>query len=158
MKEKLILGVDEEIITPKVGGNLFGYALDVISNKVNDDLTATAYYFSNGKTEAFMISLTVCVVTTDLTDRIRSDIEKKTGVSKDNILIHATHTHSGPSTATLPGFGLVDVEYIEKIFVPGIEKAAVDAKASAEPVTMAVSQAESKVAVNRREQIGRAHV
>lgn len=151
MSEKLIFGVAEEKITPKIGGNLFGYTLDVFSNAVNDDLTATAYYFSSGKTEAFMISLTVCVVTADLADRIRNDIEKQTGVPADNVLIHTTHTHSGPSTANLAGFGNTDPEYIEEIFVPGIEKAANAAKACAEPVTMAVSQGESRTGVNRRE-------
>lgn len=151
MENKLIFGIAEEKITPKIGGNLFGYTLDVISNAVNDDLTATAYYFSDGKTEAFMISLTVCVITADVAWRLRSEIEKMTGVSADHILIHATHTHSGPSTANTPGFGIVDSEYMENIFVPSIKKAAIDAKNCAEPVTMAVSQGESRVGVNRRE-------
>lgn len=151
MENKLIFGVSEEQITPKVGGNLFGYTLDVFSDSVNDDLTATAYYFSNGKTEAFMISITVCVITENITSRLRSEIEQKTGVPADYIIIHATHTHSGPSTADTPGFGAADQDYLENIFIPGIEKAAIDAKKHAEPVTMAISQGESRVAINRRE-------
>lgn len=151
MKEKLKLGVATEIITPKIGCNLCGYTLDVISSEVNDDLTATAYYFSDGKTEALMLSITVCVIDAKLAHRISAEIEELTGIPRDNIIVHATHTHSGPVTADIVGFGTTNVEYVEGTFLPRIKKAASDAKATAEAVTMGVSVGESKIGVNRRE-------
>ena len=44
--EKLYMGVARENITPKVGGQLYGYSPDVFSKSVADDLTATAFTLS----------------------------------------------------------------------------------------------------------------
>ena len=41
--EKLYLGVAREIITPAIGGQLYGYRPDIFSESVEDDLTVTAY-------------------------------------------------------------------------------------------------------------------
>ena len=57
--EKLYLGVARECITPEVGGTLYGYRPDVFSTSVEDDLTATAFFFRQGDTQALMISLTL---------------------------------------------------------------------------------------------------
>ncbi len=147
MKEKLVFGVSEELVTPEIGCNLFGYTLDVIANSINDELTATAYYFSQGNVEAAMVSVTVCVIDKDLAMRLRTDIEKSCGIPSKNIIIHATHTHSGPSTGNLPGFGKSNDKYVEGVLIPAIVKAAADAKATAEPVTMAVSEGDSSVRI-----------
>lgn len=151
MKSQLFMGVGEEKITPKIGCNLCGYAPDVLSESLNDDLTATAYYFKDGATEAVMVSTTVCIISEELAQRIREEIEKGTGVLRSAILIHATHTHSGPMTSTLDGFGEADTEYVEKTYVPNIIKAVKEAKATAEPVKMTVAQGDSLVGINRRE-------
>ena len=45
MDNKLFLGVSCKVITPEVGGQLYGYRPDVMSSSVNDDLTVTAFYF-----------------------------------------------------------------------------------------------------------------
>ena len=45
MKEKLLLGVGRKKITPKIGACLYGYRPGLASTAVNDDLTATAFYF-----------------------------------------------------------------------------------------------------------------
>ena len=47
MSEKLFLGVSRVNITPEVGGNLYGYTPDVISESVHDDLAAIAFYFKS---------------------------------------------------------------------------------------------------------------
>ncbi len=151
MKKGLLFGVVEKIITPEIGCNLFGYMPDVYAESVNDDLTATAYYFAEGNTEALMVSVTVCVIDEDLAMRMRTEIEKKCGIAKEHIIIHATHTHSGPSTGDLPGFGAANDEYVYGVLVPAVTDAAAEAKASAEAVTVAVSEGDSDVAVNRRE-------
>lgn len=51
MREKLLLGVARRIVTPPVGCCLAGYAPDVIAEKVNDDLTVTAFAFEQSGRE-----------------------------------------------------------------------------------------------------------
>ena len=66
--KKLMLGVGREIITPAVGGHLYGYNPDVISKSINDDLTVTALYFEQDKVRVLMFSITVCEINTKLCD------------------------------------------------------------------------------------------
>ena len=62
--DQLHLGVAREIITPEIGGQLYGYRPNIFSERVADDLTATAFYFKQGDKECILISVTVCSVKT----------------------------------------------------------------------------------------------
>jgi len=147
----LQLGVAREIITPEVGGQLYGYSPDLFSTELADDLTATAFYFRQGDMTALMVSLTVCEINTEISDRIREMIEKEVGVPKENCILAAIHTHSGPNTAGGEGWGSIDTEYCESIFVPRILSAAKKAAENIQSVVVGVGCEESYVAVNRRE-------
>ena len=147
----LNLGVARRIITPPVGGQLYGYNPDVMSDSVNDDLTVTAFYFKQNDTEALMISATVCLINTSLAQSILLKIEKGFGISKENVLLSATHTHSGPNTAGETGWGDIDGEYCDAIFVPMILEAVAEAKAKTTPVKMGVAEMDSLIGINRRQ-------
>ncbi len=149
--EKLCLGVGREIITPPVGSNLYGYSPDIISTSINDDLTATAFYFEQNSVKALVVSITVCEMQTKLCDDIRKILEENTGVPSENIMLCATHTHSGPNVAGSVGWGEIDKEYCDLIFVPEIVNATLKAVETAIPVRMAVAVGESEVGVNRRQ-------
>ena len=151
MNQELYLGVARKNATPKVGGHLMGYALDVFSESVNDDLTVTAFYFRQGKTHALMISATVCIISIGITERILSEIEKQFGIPHDCCILHATHTHSGPNLGEQVGWGDYDREYLDNIFLPAIMAAVGEAIEVCEPVTMAVAVGESLIGCNRRE-------
>ena len=151
MKEVLKLGVARRVITPKIGCNLSGYAPDVYAESLNDDLTATAYCFSQGNTTAMIVSVTVVSIRTALVDEMRERIEELTGVPRDNCMIHAIHNHSGPITNGGFGWGDIDREYCDTILVPRVLEAAKEAVEKAEPVKMKVSVGESYVGINRRE-------
>ena len=118
--EKFCLGVAREIITPEIGGQLYGYRPDVFSESVEDDLTATAYYFRQGDRQALMLSLTVCLIRTQLAAEILGLIEERFSIPRGNCMLNATHTHSGPNTAGETGWGDIDRTYCDKIFIPKI--------------------------------------
>lgn len=144
---KLQLGVKKVDITPKVGCALSGYIADWYSESLHDNLDVTAFVFNQGDTLAALISATVCVFTQDLADLVRERIEKETGIPYANIILTATHTHSGPHTY---GENL-DPEYIDNVLVPGIVEAAQQAKENMQPVKMGYACGDSLVGVNRRE-------
>ena len=149
--EKFYLGVAREIITPEIGGQLYGYRPDIFSKIVNDNLNVTAFYFEQGETKALMISAEVCLIQTEFAEKLLQSLEEKFGISKKCIMLNATHTHSGPNTAGETGWGDIDTAYCEGIFVPMIFEAVAEAIESRRPVKMAVSQGESLVGVNRCE-------
>jgi hypothetical protein len=151
MQDKLCLGVAREIITPHLGGQLFGYDDKIRSDSVHDDLTVTAFFFKQNDKQALLLSITVCSVHTALSDEIRGKISEKTGVPFENILLCATHTHCGPNTSGMVGWGAVDYEYCNEIFIPKILLAVEKAMLSPLPVSVGVSSGKSFVGVNRRE-------
>lgn len=149
--ERLFLGIAQEKITPEVGGQLYGYRPDIFSKSVEDDLTATAFYFQQGNRKALMLSVTVCLVSTELAQDILSLIEKRFGIPKECCMLSATHTHSGPNTAGFEGWGSIDQKYCEEIFVPAILSAVEKATAKPVPVKMGVARGNSLIGINRRE-------
>ncbi|MBQ3551358.1 MAG: neutral/alkaline non-lysosomal ceramidase N-terminal domain-containing protein [Clostridia bacterium] len=149
--ESLKLGVARRIITPNIGGQLYGYRPDVFSKKINDDLTVTAFYFKQGETEALLISATVCLIRTSLAEDILLKLEERFKIPKQSIMLNATHTHSGPNTAGETGWGDIDTAYCDGIFVPMIFEAVAEAVDNTQPVKMAVSEGKSLVGINRRE-------
>jgi len=149
--EKFYLGIAREIITPEIGGQLYGYRPDVFSDSVEDDLTATAFYFKQGNMQGLMISLTVCLIRTQLAQEILELIENEFSIPKENCMLNATHTHSGPNTAGETGWGDIDRAYCDKIFIPQIIAAVRQAVDNAQPVRMGVAHGTSLVGINRRE-------
>ena len=149
--QKLMLGVGREVITPAVGGNLYGYNPNIFSESVNDDLTVTALYFEQNGKRALMLSITVCEINTALCDEIRQLLEQKTGVNKEHIMLCAIHTHSAPNVAGTEGWGDIDTEYCDSIFVPKILKAAESAVSKTVSVKMRSAFGDSLVGVNRRQ-------
>ena len=151
MSEKLYLGVSKINITPEVGCCLYGYAPDVFSESVHDDLTAIAFYFKSGDTEALLLSLSLCSIKTELSDEIASLIEEKYGVPKGNCIIHCIHNHSGPNVSGNVGWGDVDRKYYNGILLPNLMKVIGEAKSSPVAVRMAVATGESFIGINRRQ-------
>lgn len=147
----LLLGISREDITPEIGGNLYGYNPNIYSESVHDNLNVTAFAFGNSEKKAILISVTVCAVNDDLQYRLRSEISKQTGVPVGNIIISATHTHSGPNTTGGTGWGDIDNEYIDNIFFDALVNAAVDSTKNMIPVLVSTAVGKSYVGMNRRE-------
>ncbi len=152
MNDKLYLGVEKAIITPKVGARLFGYAEDLFSNQVHDDLHATVFLFEQGDVFCVMVSIAVVALTDRLSDRIRKGISEKTAIPLSNIMLASIHTHSGPATIAMDsGWGEADHEYCDGILIPRIIEAAEKAKLNKQAVKMGYATGESHIAINRRE-------
>ena len=151
MENNLFLGVSREDITPEIGTCLYGYFPDFHSESIADNLTLTAFVFKSGNTKAVMISACVCIIHDSLADELCSEIAALINTNRNNIIISATHTHTGPALADSDGWGGIDFKYYNRIFKPAVLKAVKEADKKIEPVTMAVGYGKSKVGVNRRE-------
>lgn len=151
MKEKLFLGVAREDITPPVGGHLFGYSTDIFSTEIHDPLNVTAFYLKQGDTKVLLINATVCLVNTRLSEQLRREACEITDVPFGNCMLCCTHTHSGPNVTCTPGWGEIDMEYVENIFRPRIMAAVRRATISPLPVTVGIGTGTSYVGINRRQ-------
>ncbi len=151
MNSKLLVGVGRKIITPKIGGQLFGYRPDLYSDGVNDDLTATAFAITYGETKILLVTVCVCLLDNEITDFFRAEIEKEYNIPKENILISATHTHTGPSTNNMPGWGDIDRPYYEEILKPNVFLAVKEAIEAQQEATVGVGFGKSQAGINRRQ-------
>ena len=149
--EQLYLGVGRSVITPKIGAALCGYTPDHFSKSVNDDLTVTAFFFKQKDETALMISATLCEINTGLCDTLRKGLAEELEIPVENVLLCATHTHSGPNLMGQYGWGDIDREYCDTVFVPRLKEAVKEAVSSQKPVSMGVGVGESLVGINRRE-------
>lgn len=104
-------GIQRVNISPPIGTPLGGYlARKGVSEGVHDELFATVLVLKQGKMSLALITTDVIAIPSHLDRKIRRYVRESTGIPEENILIAATHTHSGP--ALLFGYqGLANKSY-----------------------------------------------
>jgi len=121
-------------ITPRVGVELCGFGpyLNRHSVGVRDRLWARAMALRRGRRTAVMVSCDLVGVGLATTRRVRALLRERAGVPEDAVMVHCTHTHSGPTTIDLIGWGDPDDPYNE-LLPRRIAQAATDALANLSP-------------------------
>lgn len=99
VKSTLLIGIGEVNYTPEVGmamaGNYRGD--DYASRGVHDSLYAKAIVAANEQGEkAAMLTVDICYIPKESIEMMRAYIASNTTIKPGNIMIMATHTHSGP--------------------------------------------------------------
>ena len=83
-------------ITPPVGIPLIG-SYGKPSDSILDELYVKALVLDDGTNAAAIVSADLLYSSLEeITNPIRKIIEEETGIPPDNVLVCATHTHSGP--------------------------------------------------------------
>jgi len=86
-------------ISPKDSQFLFGYPhVKRYSTGIHDKLWSSALYLSDGNEQALFIANDIIFVSKETANDARKEISARTGIKPKNIMITATHTHSGPHT------------------------------------------------------------
>ena len=162
--KNLFAGAGVADITPHDPQYLFGYPhVERTSTGVHDPLLSSALYLSDGRTPLIFVANDIIFVGKATAGRVRQRIEEVTGVPAANILVSATHTHSGPSTvdyislADDPFVPKVDSRYLQ-LFEDGIVAAVVEAVQRAQPAEAGLAIADGAgVGTNRRDPAGPAN-
>ncbi len=140
-------GAAKTQITPAIGG-LLQSGMTVTSTGVLDDLYSTAVVLDDGSTKVALVGNDLIYMEASLASAIRARIAKQTDIPGDNVLLNASHTHSGPSISVLSP-DPVDLEYREWV-IQRITDTVVRANAALEPASLAIGEAEGLFAINRR--------
>ena len=157
----LVAGAAVRDISPTKPMFLMGYThTPRTSTGVHDPLLSSALYLSDGATPFIIIANDVLFVTKDLTARARKRIAAETDVPEGQILISASHTHSGPVTvdclcsaddAVVPK---VDPAYFHHL-KEGIVAAGIEAWRQAQPAQLGLAVAGvTGIGTNRRNPAG----
>jgi neutral ceramidase len=161
MAVALIAGAAAADITPDDSQFLFGYPhVRRYSTGVHDRLLSSALFLSDGKTSLLWVANDVIYVSRQTAQRVRERIGQETGVAAGNMMITATHTHSGPMTVdTVSNEGdaavpKTDPRYVERL-EDGIVRAAVQAFRNARAAEIGFATADgSCVGTNRHDPAG----
>ncbi len=156
MAVSLRAGCAQVPITPPVGTELAGYGpyLARVATGVQQELQATALALADGDDRYLVVSLDLIGVGAALAQRIREAVAFRCGVPGDRVLLACTHTHSGPATLFLRGWGEPAPDYLA-LLPRHIAKAADRALAALQPARLSHGAARVPgLAVNRAEHDG----
>jgi hypothetical protein len=107
-------------ITPPLGITLIG-SQGKPSDAVMDDLYAKALVLSDGSQTIAIISADLLYTPLeDITDPVRTLVNKNAGIPKENIMVCATHTHSGPEVFTrlkVPNEGRLEASRVDQAYL-----------------------------------------
>jgi neutral ceramidase len=92
-------GAAQVAITPPNGAPMAGYYHARGAEGTLDDLHAKALVIDDGSTKVALVTLDLISTTLSLTRDARAEIEKSTGIPGGNVMISATHAHTGPELA-----------------------------------------------------------
>lgn len=94
--DPLEAGVAVVDITPTKPYRMCGYFHERLSTGTHDPLLAKAVVMRQGDRQAALVFCDLAGLSHELSIRARSLAEQKTGIPASNILLAATHTHTGP--------------------------------------------------------------
>ena len=152
-------GVARVVITPQQSMWLAGYAArEHASDGMIHDLWAKALALEDSLgNRAVLITADVLGFPKEVSDRIREQLHQKLDMSRSQIILSASHTHSGPVLAgALQDIYPLNADEKEKIrlytsfFETKIVEVAVEAFRSSEPVRIYAENGVSRFQVNRR--------
>ncbi len=143
---KLQTGIAEVSYDPPVGSDMVGNYRgdDYASRGVHDSLYARALVFrgSNG-VKAAMLTVDICWMKRPAIDLMRGYIAANSDIPAQNVLIAATHTHSGPKS-------LLDAPYAEEYLLRAAG-AVIEANRRLAPTTLFAGRvSEKRLSFSRR--------
>ena len=94
--QQLHAGVAVADITPPIGYRMSGYFNERLSTSVLNPLHAKALVLRQGDTRAAMVFCDIIGLSPDVSRQARERAQRETGIPAENILLAATHTHTGP--------------------------------------------------------------
>jgi len=162
MTDKILkAGAAKQDITPDRSLFMFGYPhVERYSKGTHDPLYASALVLDNSQTQLVFCSVDIIAITKDIAQKARSIVNQECGIPEENIMISATHTHSGPGTVDMLSnrndkiVPPADKEYIE-LLIQKTSAVIIQAHKNKTECELALTTADGKdVGGNRREKGG----
>lgn len=146
----ILAGLQRVNITPPIGTPLGGYAArKSVSEGIHDDLYATALVLQRGETTLALVVADLIGLPKEIVDKLRVAVQCSTGIPPENVLVAATHTHSGPDLL-FGDQGLASKAYVE-VLVDKLAGSVYAAWRRLWPATIGVGQGWIEgIGVNRR--------
>ncbi len=140
-------------ITPQESVPMMGYGDRTSWSKgIHDPLFAYIWYVKNidqAKAHVWIVC-DLCLFSIQASTLIREALNKATGIPTDQIVISATHTHSGPNVRYLSSEGVPWEQRYYSLLLERLSEGIVQAEASAFDGSIQVRTTQIDIGVNRR--------
>lgn len=137
-------------ITPPVGAQMSGYvARRQPSTGIHDPLYARALGVWCGTGRLLWLHADVIGFEREAVQRVKEALARRHGLAAHEVIVTATHTHSGPATLRLNRCGAYDPSAVATVFA-AFDALADDALSRPEPVEVLCGEGESGLAIHRR--------
>jgi neutral ceramidase len=154
---ELRVGTAAVVITPAIGTPMAGYYYARSAEGVHDDLYAKVLVLEQDGAKAALVALDLISTTPALVKEARREIERSSGLRGANVMISATHAHTGPVLSTrglretlLGGGTDLAVRYAAELPAK-IANAVAQAEAALTPARVSAGRGrEASIAFNRR--------
>ncbi len=154
------LGVAKADITPRKPLPLAGFAhregnFEGISHRLQARVLFFEQAEKSKKQRTLLVSADLIWWGPDRIRGLRRRLKERWGLNEDSVILHATHTHSGPQTSVrfTSQLGKSDPDYLEKMESSVL--AAVDRAADGlETITVEQGRGECHIGINRRQRVG----
>ena len=146
------VGAAQVDITPKPGVELSGFAARIQpSTGVLDPLFAKALYLADGSERVLWIHCDLVGFDREIVLEFREWAQQRLGLAAGQVMLSATHTHSGPCTIHLQECGRYDPAYA-KLLQGCLREAGEAAVAQTEDCEVITTEGRLDLAVDRRQQ------
>ncbi len=108
---KLYAGFARVDVTPMMGIGLVGYFIPRFAEGVLDDLQVNALALQCGDTRTVLLTVDHCGIERGIVSDFANFISEKTGLPREAIVIHATHSHTAPAIINPHGPATLCQEY-----------------------------------------------
>lgn len=93
-------GAAQVVITPPAGAPMAGYYYNRAADGVHDDLNARALVLEKDGVKAALVACDLSAMPAEISSKARALIQTQTGIPAANVMVSATHTHTGPVLLT----------------------------------------------------------
>ncbi|MBX3180741.1 MAG: neutral/alkaline non-lysosomal ceramidase N-terminal domain-containing protein [Candidatus Hydrogenedentes bacterium] len=158
---RLHAGWAKRAITPEIGAPLGGYSGrkgGMESTGVRDELYVRALALHDGVDTAVILGSDMLIIPPNLSSAVLEQVGARTGLTPDQILFNASHTHCGPG-GFMPGLvskfsgGAYDEARMARI-IAAFAEAAVEAHGALEPASIAAGSADAPEYIRNRTRDG----
>lgn len=140
-------------ITPVMDVFMDGYgARNGLSKGVHDSIYANSLLLKDNGSSFLILSMDILSIKREKADEIKQKIAAKYGLSGQNILIHATHVHSGPALAAKLSRGCIEeyVKFFDEQVMKSVDMCFKDTKTG----TLYYGEGETYIGMSRRQRAG----
>lgn len=142
--------------TPEEHMVLAGFAArDELSDGIHLPLYTHCLVVGDGAQKVCIISNDLMEISPAITDTLLNMIAERSGLKKENILMHCTHTHSAPRSGGASNYtGGTNRAWKERMMETVVANAVKAIKAKGEPFTLEIGKGSSAINGNRCEKDG----